>query len=312
MRLLGPRKHRFLARLLGVCLSTLVAAPVACKSAPTLPPHPEEAPAPAQPSSAKLRERIPLSIGIRESLDSAVLGETRTLNILLPADYEQETGADKHHYPVIYLLDGSADEDFLHIAGLVSFLTMYQLMPPSIVVGIGNVDRYRDFTRPPSRSLYKKRIPTSGGSAKFLRFLEQEVQPHIVANYRTGGERTLIGQSLGGLVATQILVERPELFDQYIIVSPSLWWNDEALLDQIGPFLATHPQLDTKLVLALGHEPKMMHLAMDRLVETLQHKAPDSLHWHHLDFPEESHATILHRATYQAFERLYGDQYPGL
>jgi hypothetical protein len=72
------------------------------------------------------------------------LEEDRILNIYLPEGY----GEDSTRYPVIYLLDGSYNEDFLHICGLVQFLTMIEVMPKTIVVGIANVDRKRDFTFP--------------------------------------------------------------------------------------------------------------------------------------------------------------------
>ncbi|MCH2193124.1 alpha/beta hydrolase-fold protein [Kordia sp.] len=52
--------------------------------------------------------------------------------------------------------------------------------------------------------------------------------------------KTIIGQSLGGLLATEILFKRPHLFDNYIIVSPSLWWDDEKILDfEMASYIST-------------------------------------------------------------------------
>src|SRR3954465_589314 len=89
----------------------------------------------------------PLVIGSIIELQSKVLAEKRTINIYLPAGYD---AADTVKYPVIYLLDGSLDEDFLHIVGLVQFLNFpwVNILPKSIVVGIANVDRKRDLTFP--------------------------------------------------------------------------------------------------------------------------------------------------------------------
>jgi predicted alpha/beta superfamily hydrolase len=106
------------------------------------------------------------------------------------------------------------------------------MIPESIVVGIGNVDRKRDFTYPSQNKLDQKEFPTSGQSEKFINFLEKELQPFVDSTYRITELKTIIGQSLGGLLTTEILFKKPELFDNYIIVSPSLWWDDEKLLDE--------------------------------------------------------------------------------
>lgn len=85
--------------------------------------------------------------GVIEELDSKILSEKRILNVYLPEGYD---AADTIKYPVIYLLDGSADEDFIHVVGIVQFNTFPWIdqIPPSIVVGIATVDRRRDFTYP--------------------------------------------------------------------------------------------------------------------------------------------------------------------
>ena len=84
-------------------------------------------------------------LGVIDEIHSTVLNEKRTLNIWLPEGYSPDSAAT---YPVIYLLDGSADEDFLHVVGLAHFCNFpwVDILPKSIVVGIANVDRRRDFT----------------------------------------------------------------------------------------------------------------------------------------------------------------------
>ena len=79
-------------------------------------------------------ESKPFSIGEILSFHSKELGEERTLNIYLPNAYHPDS---LKKYPVIYLLDGSADEDFIHIAGLVQFgsFPWLNIIPESIVVG---------------------------------------------------------------------------------------------------------------------------------------------------------------------------------
>jgi predicted alpha/beta superfamily hydrolase len=229
-------------------------------------------------------------LGPVEEIHSTILNETRTLNIYLPDGYSPDSATT---YPVIYLLDGSANEDFLHITGLVQFLTMIGKMPASIVVGIANVDRKRDFTFPTTVAADKKDFPTTGGSAKFITFLEKELQPFIEKRYKTNAVKTIIGQSLGGLLATEILLRKPTLFNNYIIVSPSLWWNNESLLAEAKKL----PKSSTKIYITVGTEGKQMEDDAKKLADTLQEVifAP---------MPEEDHLTILHNAVYKAFLRL--------
>ena len=171
----------------------------------------------------------PIRLGEAISFQSKVLAEERVLNVYLPAAYSADSAEG---FPVIYLLDGTITEDFVHIAGLVQFANFpwINMLPPCIVVGIANVDRKRDFTYPTSLQQDQIDFPTTGHSAAFMDFLEKEVKPLIAQRYHCADESILIGQSLGGLLAAEVLYKRPELFSHYIIVSPSLWWDDESLL----------------------------------------------------------------------------------
>ena len=130
-----------------------------------------------QQSDRRLNSK-PFVLGAIEEIQSAQLGETRILNIYLPGGYNQ---ADTTRYPVIYLLDGSADEDFIHIVGLVQFnnFPWINRIPGSIVVGIATVDRKRDFTFPTTIEADRKSYPTTGHSDKFIAFIEKELQPLI-------------------------------------------------------------------------------------------------------------------------------------
>lgn len=227
---------------------------------------------------------------------SSVLNETRMLNIYLPAGYSLDSA---QNYSVIYLLDGSADEDFIHIAGLVQFANFpwINMLPKSIVVGIGNVDRRRDFTFPTTIEKDKKDYPTTGGSAKFMTFIEQELQPLVQSRYRPGGEKTIIGQSLGGLLATEILFKKPDLFDRYIIVSPSLWWDKESLLK----WQAVQPARPKKVYVGVGKEGKVMVRDAKSLYRQLKSRqnAYSKVAFHY--FPKQNHGDVLHLAVYDAF-----------
>jgi hypothetical protein len=245
-------------------------------------------------------------LGVIDQVQSKVLNEKRILNIYLPEGYNAQ---DTVKYPVIYLLDGSADEDFIHIAGLVQFNSFEWVnrVPRSIVVGIATVDRRRDFTFPTTIEADKKKNPTSGHSDKFIAFIEKELQPFIQQKYKVTDSKTIIGQSLGGLLATEILLKKPTLFNCYIIVSPSLWWNNGSLLDQPTPAIA-----NTTIYIGVGKEgltptqiPRVMEVDANLLADQLKNKNYKNTTIHFDYLPDEDHATILHQAVSNAFRSLY-------
>jgi|GEM_PF-4502434 len=103
------------------------------------------------------------TIGETLEIESKILNQKRDVNIYFPESYSSDS---IHKYPVIYLLDGSRDEDFIHVVGLVQFCSFswINILPESIVVGIGNSDRKHDFTYPSSDERDIKEFPTTGGS----------------------------------------------------------------------------------------------------------------------------------------------------
>ena len=265
------------------------------------------------PSSNQAEKGRPFVLGVIREIRSAVLGENRTLNIYLPEGYQQ---ADSARYPVVYLLDGSADEDFIHIVGLFQYnnFPWINRVPKSIVVGIGNVDRKRDFTYPTHIEEDKKRSPTTGQSARFIAFIKKELQPFINANYRTNAEKMIIGQSLGGLLATEILYKEPALFNKYIIISPSLWWDDASLLkiDPAPALLKEDFTQKTDIYIGVGKEglgptaiPHVMEVDANLLVEQIRRTKSKTVQVHFDYLPEENHATVTHQAVFNALRVLY-------
>lgn len=239
-------------------------------------------------------QTTPFTLGEIHQLPSTVLSETRVLNVYLPEGYQ---AASTKSYPVIYLLDGSTNEDFIHVAGVIQFLTMIQQIPPTILVGIANVDRKRDFTFPTTVKKDKEDFPTTGGSANFIRFLDTELKPYVQKNFRTNDTTTLIGQSLGGLLATEILLKHPAMFNNYVIVSPSLWWDQESLLKSATKLL--HTNAHAHVFLTVGKEGEKMEVPARQLGDALKADSKN-IKVRYLPLPEETHLTILHNAIYKA------------
>ena len=251
-------------------------------------------------NKTKIIKKDVLKIGDKVEIKSKILNENRILNIYLPNGYSNNT---TKKYPVIYLLDGSIDEDFIHIAGIVQFgsFSWINMIPESIVVGISNVDRKRDFTFPTTIERDKKDFPTTGKSENFINFIENELQPFIEHNYNTNNTKTIIGQSLGGLLATEILLKKPHLFDNYVIISPSLWWNNESLL-KIEP-----KEFKTKksIYIAVGKEGEIMERTAKELYKKLNAKKTKNTRLFYNFFEKQNHGDALHLAVYDAFEKIF-------
>jgi predicted alpha/beta superfamily hydrolase len=256
----------------------------------------------------------PFILGVTEEIQSVQLAEKRTVNIYLPEGYQE---SDTATYPVIYLLDGSANEDFIHVVGLVQFnnFSWINLLPKTIVVGIANIDRKRDFTFPTTIEADQKKYPSTGHSDKFIAFIEKELQPYIEKKYRTNSDKTIIGQSLGGLLATEILFKKPFLFNKYIIISPSLWWDNGSLLKQDSLILPDKSGRETAVYIGVGKEglapsevPHVMEVDANLLADKIRNSGNKRVKVFFDYLPQEDHATITHQAVFNAFRLLWNKQ----
>lgn len=192
------------------------------------------------------------------------------------------------------------------------FIGNYARFPRSIVVGIeGNVRR-RDFTFAVANTDFiekegfqKSSFPQWGGSAPYIDFLEKELQPYIEKKYGGSGRKTIIGESLAGLLTTEILLKRPDIFQDYIIISPSLWWGEQSLLKNAIQLLNSN--LKTAVNVYVGASNKEEDKKMFDDAETLYHllKDKESITPVFDYIPDELHSTIMHQAVYNAFKKFY-------
>ena len=253
-------------------------------------------PASAAPS---LAGGSPIVIGQSFELTSAVLSQTLKVNVWLPPGYADPG----KRFPVLYLLDGGEDQDFQHIAGLAQVLQLNGQYGEMIVVGIADKDRQHDLTFPSSDPRDLKDAPTSGGSAAFRRYIETELQPAIDAKFRTNGRRVLIGESLAGLFTVETFLKQPALFDGYIAISPSLWWDNGSLVRDAPGLLAAQPQGARTLFLSVGDEGPAMRV--DDLAALVKAAPPKDLTFYFDPLRDETHATIYHPAALDALRKLF-------
>lgn len=178
-------------------------------------------------------------IGKIDSVESKILGEERKIWVHVP------DGAvnSKDRYAVAYVLDG--DGHFSSVVGMIqqmSTINGNKMCPKMIVVGILNTDRTRDLTPthidadPPMMDSISSK--TSGGGENFIAFMEKELMPYIEAKYPTAPYKMLIGHSFGGLAVIQTFTHHTDLFNSYICIDPSMWWDKEKLLKQTQQVLA--------------------------------------------------------------------------
>lgn len=183
-----------------------------------------------------------VTIGAIDSLQSKILGEQRKIWVYLPNGDGANDLYSSQKYPVVYLLDG--DAHFYSVVGMIQQLSQVNgntVFPEMIVVGIPNTDRTRDLT--PTHMDFDPRlndstfVRTSGGGENFIAFIEKELMPFVESKYPTAPYNLLIGHSLGGLIVMQTLVHHTHLFNCYICIDPSMWWDNQKLLNEAKVFL---------------------------------------------------------------------------
>lgn len=193
-------------------------------------------------------------IGTIDSLHSKILGETRKIWVYVPNSNKIFA---RQRYPVVYLFDG--DGHFCSVMGIIQQLSEVNgnmILPQMILIGITNTDRTRDLT--PSHVTSDGEIDTaflrtSGGGEKFTSFLEEELIPYVDSLYPTTPYRTLIGHSFGGLMVINILINHTKLFNSYISIDPSMWWDNKRLLNLARSVLAEKDFTGRSLYLGIAN-----------------------------------------------------------
>ena len=233
----------------------------------------------------------PLTIG--ETVTLEALGQSRTVNIILPPDYASEP---EKRWPVVYQLDGAMKQDLMMGTGLMRWGALWGRSADAIVVGIETKDRQRELlpaTRDPAE---QKRFPTAGESANFRAWIADTVKPMVEARYRTDGRAFLVGESAAGHFVVETWAEAPGLFTGYAAISPSLQWDFEAL-SRKGLGADTRPPL----YLSLADEGGATETGMERLLAAL----PQSQPYCFSDRRKElRHATALHGLLPEALQYL--------
>lgn len=257
-----------------------------------------------------------INIGTLDSVQSTVLNEQRKLWVYVP-NTAPDSGTT---YPVVYLLDG--DGHFPSVVGMIQQLSTINgntTVPKMIVVGIPNTDRMRDLTPLPNTDMPNPN--TSGGGTKFLDFMEHELIPYIESQYPTKPYRMFIGHSLGGLTVINAMLKRPELFNSYIAIDPSLWWADSAVLQESKVLLNTKdyskesmyvgiantigPEFDTTTVMKDTTEMTQHIRDILSFSKDVVPNSSSGLTFASKYYPNDSHGSVPLIATYDGLRFLF-------
>lgn len=251
-------------------------------------------------------------IGQVDSLYSEILQEQREIWISLPDNMDKTK-----QYPVIYLLDGSIH--FQVVTGMLNQLSKWQ-MPESIVVGIINTDRLRDFT--PTNVSFSRghKTETSGGAHNFMKFINQELKPYIESEYPTENNTTIIGHSTAGLFVLYSYLQEESPFDNYLAIEPSLWWDKENLVNETPKLLKNGNRKEKSLYIAvansLGKSMDTVKVRKDRSEPSEQLRANLKFHdllvknkeslsfdWEY--FENEDHGSVTIPAQYNGLRSVF-------
>ena len=206
-------------------------------------------------------------------LESRIFGNTRTIRVLVPRDYDAPENRSRR-YPVLYMLDGqnlfdACLSDVSHhewgLDEIVYRLVADKKIPPMIVVGVDHAGKdraheflpYRDYVGDPD-------MPEPAGK-RFPDFLVQEVIPLVDGKYRTlpGQPNTGIGgSSYGGVATLYALMAQPGRFGYGLIESPTMWIGMGQLVRDTSPLVA----MPVKVFVGFGGKEADNPVIVDKMI----------------------------------------------
>jgi len=284
-------------RLVFLALGLIVAQPALAQQAP---------------SHAQLSDPDgePIVVGSIHRIRSSVYENEQIITVRLPRGYAEDPA---RRYPVLYSIDGGPDQDFELLAGVAAEAEFSTTIEPFILIGVKTEDRYSQLT-PEMTRLPIERLRENfgermrpGGAAKFRDYLERDVIPWVTARYRTD-RKIVTAASLGGLFILDTFLERPEMFDDYIALTPSVWWDDGRIVEQAAERLARHPPSNRRLYFTMGDEGvgNRSGTWLAQLVETFRDHAPEGLRWAFVDRSgSEEHRSMALISWLDAMRTLY-------
>ena len=182
------------------------------------------------------------------------------IDVSLPPSY----GSGRRRYPVVFVTD--APYAFPMTRAIEARVAGHSKeLPEFILVGLGyakgdtgEYSRRRDYT-PSARgdrdatSDMPGRPVVYGEAEGYRRFVAEEVFPFIASHYRADmAHKVFAGHSYGSLFGAYVMLTTPEMFDGYVLGSPSLWFDERLLFARERTFAAAHQDLRARVYLGAG------------------------------------------------------------
>jgi predicted alpha/beta superfamily hydrolase len=266
--------------------------------------------------------------GRTNRIHSKILNTTRRVRVVLPAGYNKSARV-KQQYPVIYLFDGDAlCKRVIAVLKQLKEETTDGIYPEMIIVAVSNRDRASDLT--PTNSLIGPEgnrldmLKNSGGSEKFIAFIERELMPYIESAYPTSRYKMLMGYSLGGLTVMNILINQTKMFDAYIAIDPSMWWDNRKVLEKAQEQFKNKNFAGTSLFLGIANTmPADMDIEQAKdditgptnhirsileLIAILESNPDNGLNWQHKYYPDKDHDSVTLPGIYDALRFLFDNK----
>lgn len=179
------------------------------------------------------------------------------LYIQLPASYKESSKS----YPLVLVNDSRFA--FPSASGAIQLMAG-QVIQEAILVGISfskgddiGVSRTRDYTptfSPLEKNGHSSASRMASGHAKeYVDFIENQVIPLLQKNYRIdANKKVFVGHSFGGLLGVYILFNKPTLFTDYIIGSPSLWYDNRTIFNMETQYAKSNKRLPVSVTMFVG------------------------------------------------------------
>ena len=214
-------------------------------------------------------------LGETLTLHSASLGEDRQVHVRLPLSYARTD----HRYPVVVALDGELAR-FTAYSGTIALTSEWEGgVPELILVAVPNTDRFRDML--PSAITRPNEERRRGAAEAFLNFVHGELLPLIDRRYRTHPFRVLVGTSASGLTVIYEMMMHPGRFQAYMASSPSLQWDTDHAIRQLGEVSSNAVSSNTALSIWCGeHDNPGIRDACEEYREALLAESISNLRFH--------------------------------
>ncbi len=266
-----------------------------------------------------------INAGVKDKIFSKILNEKRQLMIYLPKEAKERKDPSMR-YPVMYVLDGNMH--FLSVAGMIDQLSDQAgnaVLPKMIIVCILNTNRTRDLTPYKVKAggfVNEATAKETGGGENFARFIQEEIFPYIASRYPVSDYRALVGHSFGGLFALHVLAKHKEMFEDYIVIDPSTWYDDRKFSNGVLDSLSNSDYKDKSLFVAIANTNNQPDTAKVKLLKTdfseheksilafcnsAKNNNKSGLNFNYNYYPNDDHNSVPLIATYDGLRTIFKD-----